>query len=69
MTKGYKVIMHRRGQPCPMCKAAAFCDDCGMCEKCEWSLPDVTSEDLCNECGEGCLHTRQCSVTLRAIAS
>lgn len=65
----YTVIGHRRGQPCPMCKQSAFCDDCGMCEVCEFAPPDVTSDEPCNECGEGCLHARTCSVTLRSVAN
>lgn len=36
----YKVIAHRREQPCPGCGHASFCEDCGVCEQCGFCRPE-----------------------------
>lgn len=65
----YRVLGHRREQPCPLCKRNAFCDDCGICEKCGFTPPEVKGRASCAECGRRTTHTRTCSTTVRAAAS
>lgn len=76
--RGYRVIGHARGNECPRCHAAAFCDDCGLCERCRFSLPDVElpqppaparKTNGCATCGEKSVHARTCPVTVQAAAN
>lgn len=73
----YRIIGHRREQPCPACKKPAFCDDCGLCQDCNFTPPPV---DLphppppapalhCPECDHTVHHARTCSVTLQSLAN
>ncbi len=64
----YRVLGHRREQPCPLCKQSKFCDDCGICEGCEFTPPEVEGRALCAECGRHTTHARTCSATVRAAA-
>lgn len=74
----YKVIGHRRKEPCPLCKKRRFCDDCSCCEACGFATPAVLEPPYppwpepmpqCEECGGTPSHSRTCSATLRAVAS
>jgi hypothetical protein len=33
---GYKVVGHRKTEPCPRCKTSSFCIDCGVCSSCHF---------------------------------
>lgn len=35
--KDYKVIAHQKDLPCPHCKQASFCVDCGCCTQCGYA--------------------------------
>lgn len=66
-----RVLRHRSGMECPLCRLSRFCDDCGLCEACGFSAPEVDGPHPpapapmipCPECGGTACHDRACSVT------
>jgi hypothetical protein len=73
MTQEPTVLGHSRGHACPRCAAAAYCDDCALCETCGFVAPNVDltqpappapKTNHCRTCGATSAHTRMCPVTL-----